>query len=360
MRVCNKEQPLTYHKRSGEKNKGDQLVPSATQSLSESSPILVPVQKTAATIPDPQHSTEGKKLVLKREVDAAFKRIVESLPEETLNNIVNLLEGRVEVTGKELADLAQLAVDFQKGKIATPSLEYYLAIRDSDQGAKIEFAKRTLQGMIARTILPEGAVQKQNAGLKRRLGYETNRLAFFLGKADGKEIVLLAISNLPTVQRVLLLGSMSTNLKQQLDYPDIEECHPEQLAEYILSILHTDFRIRKKRRDNEPSDVVIRRLSALLDECLDRDPSKCYTNKVIITLCGDDRAPYLFRRMVEVADAGNFLDNLECFFMQNQATSRFARACAQLLGNTPSDYDEDYVENEDAEFLDSIEILYEQ
>lgn len=291
----------------------------------------------------------------------AFERIVGSLPEETLNDIVNLLEleGKVDVT-KELADLAQLAVDFKTGKVPPPSLEHYLTIRHSDQGAKIEFAKTTLQGMIAGTILPEGGVQKQSAGLKRRLGYETNRLAFFLGRADGREIVLSAISNLPTVQRVLLLRSMSTNLKQQLDYPDIEECHPEQLAEYILYILHTDFGISKKSRDHEPSDVVIRRLSMLLDECLDRDPSKCCVNKIITTLCDNEHAPYLFRRMVEIADAGNFLDSLECFFMQNQATLRFARTCAQLLGNTPSDYDEDYVEDEYEEFLDSIEIPYEQ
>ena len=253
------------------------------------------------------------------------------MPDETLDDIAELL-GDLNITKKELEDLALTVVDFREGRLSAPTPQDFLEVRTSSREVQLAYAKRKLQTLITASITREGALKERTQGFKARLGREVNQLTFFLGQPHGKELVKAAFFELSTVERTMLFRSMSTNLKHQFDYPDIDECSEEQMAEYIRRAAYVGHKIGTPRGGPRISNQeVFDRLETLVAACISRMDEGFEVSKVVSELCSLDYASDVYWRMVQAGYWREFLDQLECFFQQHPETALFARSCWNIL-----------------------------
>lgn len=282
-----------------------------------------------------------QQLILKGELGRAFTSIVTFMPDEVLNDITGLLSGDIQITRGELVDMAQTVLDFQNGKIAVPSIEDFLyALTD---GGKIEIAKRALQGFIASSIA-ESLEKVGQMGMAMKLAQHVNRLSLFLGQQEGKKHIAQALAELPTAQRTLLYKTMSTNLKVELDYPDLYECDEYQMARYLKQVTHRK-PITEPQTKYDRDEMMIRypvnsdqmeRLGTLLNAIVDRAGQRFIPARVIDYLC-EEADPKLFRRLIDIATLGEDLDNLYILFQENTATEVFARRVQRILDGEEED-----------------------
>lgn len=179
-------------------------------------------------------------------------------PEEILDRLQSMLSDTKLEEG-ELWELAIVVSRFTNGTLSAPNPVDFLKARESGRAVQIQHAKRTLQGLIAQCVVSEA--KRAGKGLQWRLGKAMNQLRFFLGVADGRELILAALDELSDTERTVLFGAMSTNLKQQLEYPDLEECSEEQMAEYLVNAVYmkdtgTNKRGKKIRKTSQYEPLV--------------------------------------------------------------------------------------------------------
>lgn len=254
------------------------------------------------------------------------------MPDDLLEDIVFLLQGDLKVTREELEDLALEVVNFRDGRLSVPTPEDFLQARTTGREAQLEYAKQKLRSLIVFSITHEGVVQARKRGLKQRLGHEVNQLAFFLGQPNGRELVKAAFGELTTAERIMLFKTMSTNLKHQFEYPDLEECDETQMAEYICRAAYVGHAIGTPRGGPRiRNEEVFDRLETLVATCITRMEEGFDIFKVVSVLSELDYARDIFWRMIEAGYWREFLDQLECFFQQNPGTALFARRCQNIL-----------------------------
>lgn len=254
--------------------------------------------------------------------------LIESTPEAMIRNLLVQAEGDFDVAADEIGQASRMIAAFYSGELIVPSEGDFLTARERGQDAQIEHAKKTLQGLIAFTITTRGVVRGKDRSLKYRLGLATNHLRFMLGISQGTELVNRAIDQLPNLERVLLMHSMSTNLKQELGYPDIDDCDEEQFAIYLRNSLYQNFGLggKKEQPIKNPDE-----LARLITVCADRIGKDFDAGKIIDRFFESDYAKDICMRLIEAARDLSVLDDLECIFQSSTRTSRFARRCREYL-----------------------------
>lgn len=238
--------------------------------------------------------------------------------------------------GAEVEALQTLVLSFQRGENTIPRATDFLGHLTIEDKQKL--ALRTLQGMLATTIV--GEIQKiGEQGLKAKLGVQVNQLMYFLGTVQAREIIVKAMESLPDLQRMILFRALSTNMKEKLDFPDIEECDEETFAVYII---HTTWpQLRRTGFDKilqEPIDEVIKPaqvndLEKLLQTAFERardgdlDVSKIIDFIQKRTKFGN----YLFNTILKIAEIGGFLEPAYYFFQENTSTRGYAMRINRIL-----------------------------
>lgn len=260
-----------------------------------------------------------------------FHQIVQTVGDSVLEELESLYRQDPRITRQEIQSLAQLVADLEAGRVVLPRAEDFLEIRD--EASRHESARNTLRGMVASIILQHGQVQPKTASLKHRLGRETGQLRFFLGVPQGREIIRRELEGLSNFERTLMYQSMSTNLKTELDYPDLEECGEEQMAEYIAGAAYHGWGIGEspQRAQTRSYEENFRRLEILITTAVERDGSGFWVSRVLDILHQRDYSSHMFRRIILAAEEKEFLDQAECFFQTHWATARWAAQCSQLL-----------------------------
>ena len=272
------------------------------------------VQK-GALIPTP---SSGRELISKTEPKVLLGRLRGMLPDTKLEE-------------SELFELAVIVGRFMDGTLIAPNPIDFLEGRESGRAVQIQHAKRTLQGLIALCVVREE--KRASKGLKWRLGRETNRLRFLLGVPNGRELISAAFDELSDVERTVLFGAMSTNLKHKFEYPDLGECSEEQMADYIkMAVYLKDMSINKKgkRTRSLSKDEAFYRFEILIDSCIKRMAGGFNLYNLISTMSQNDYFQDMCNRMIEVAYFRGHLDSLECLFQQHPITLEFSKKCRRL------------------------------
>lgn len=261
---------------------------------------------------------------LARQVDETFRSIVGSIPNLLLDDIVELLAGRNDIAEQELAEIARMVVAYRAGEVTLPTpLDFLNARRDEER--QLEHARTTLRGILAQSILREGTLHQSTQGLKARIGRATNELTFFLGQRNGKQIVVEALSELSVTERTLLFKSMSTNLKKNLDFPDLEECDELQMADYIATVVY-------ERQTRTPQGLKMTsesrtQLVEIFGVVTERAGTNFSLRKVLESLLERNTAENIFSHMIEASEIESTLDLLENFFLHHEETKHLAREC---------------------------------
>lgn len=224
-------------------------------------------------------------------------------------------------------ELVLSIVRFQRGNTelgdpVRPSPADYLQIRYAPEPQRIDCAARELRGIVALTCVPNGNYQPPSLGLKMRVGSAFGTLIHHLGKDEEreKEVVSQALDQLSVTERMLMFESMSTTLKAELGYPDLDVCSEEQMAVYIRRAVYTKNKQMKRIRKVDiegmlPQDIpeeAAVRLAKLIDACLDRSDD-FQIRKVIEGLLRSPVSADIFRRMILAGNQERFLDSLQVF-----------------------------------------------
>ncbi len=231
----------------------------------------------------------------------------------------------------QVADLASLVMRFQSDSITPPDPMAFLETHK--YADKLQLATLALQKAIVDLVNLEAAARSQ-----WRTGRAINNLTFFLGQANGEQIVRESLLALPDVQVRILSEAMSTSMKGRLGYPDIDWCDEAQMSRYLVQA--SSFRPSPESPDpdtyerNFIPDENVERLGIILYTCAERINQDLNASVIIASIIeerGEDYASAVFTRMVKIAKKGDFLDRLGYFFQQDSTTGLFARKCARLL-----------------------------
>lgn len=301
-----------------------------------------PAPDTALAKPeDAFHEFTPQQLILRGELGRAFASIVSTMPDEVLNDITRLLAGDIHVARGEFVDMAQLVLDFQTGRMTVPTIDEFLSTA-TDAG-KVEAAKRALQGFLASSII-ESLEKVGQMGMAMKLAQQVNRLSMFLGNQGDKQLISRALAELPTAQRTILCKTMSTNLKVELDYPDLYECDELQMARYLKQVTNrkptTEAQAKYDREEMMIRYPVnpdqMERLGILLNAIVDRAGQR-FSPARVIDFLSEEADPKLFRRLIDIATIGEDLDNLYILFQENTATEVLARRIQRIIDGEEED-----------------------
>lgn len=260
------------------------------------------------------------------------------MSDDTIGEIVDLLHGNLTVAKDQLLGLAELVVQSRKGILTIPSTDEFLRVSLGFDQKKTEYAMRYLQSILASTIVPQGEVPEPTLGLKIRLGREVNKLGYLIGDRNGKPLVAKALGKLAEnsrVQWLLLVRSMGTNLKQELGYPDLEECSPEQYGDYIRSAANVNLRSLNRFDRNQLEIVGISpeksSLILTLTEGLFDRPHE-FIDGVLTSILLHKNFGFVFSCWILAAEQEELLDELEDIFNHTSDTATFAQQCATRSG----------------------------
>lgn len=241
---------------------------------------------------------------------------------------------------EDIERVAGLVVNYNSGKEIVPTPGDFLSAANTT--ARHELAQRRIKGILSLLVLKDGKVQESSQGLKTKLTKEFNDLSMYLGHIEANKIIKEELANLPDLERALLYKKMSTFLKADLGYVDIEECDEKQVADYLLSLASAGGfgKTREKEAEWPARSSVIEDIASIMSIILEREEKgEISPSKVVDYICEKDYSDKIFERLLQVADAGNFIDLLEAFFQSHGESRDWARACGKRLkAISPEDY----------------------
>jgi hypothetical protein len=270
------------------------------------------------------------------EISVVLNKVVDVVPERTLQDMVGMLDGRLDVTRSQLQDFATTVVEFRDGvQIAPTALDFLSSpTQFVSKDDKVVLSVRSLRSIISHAVVAEQTGKTTEAGLNYRIGRATHELLFYVGDND-VDIVNDALDGLTIVERTFLLKSMSTALLEKLGYPDLDDCDEARMADYIRnsSYLPQDKRIDGIERrviDEEKMD----NLCIFLETCMSRDSRNIDVQEVISMISELPNADLIYRNLIRMANAGEYLDTLQWFFQRDTTTAQYAKECDRVLNNT--------------------------
>lgn len=110
--------------------------------------LVVSPQKQVSPEPYRTITYVDRRTILRGETDHIFRSIVGSVPNELLDDIVELLEEKSDVVRQELADVARMVVAYREGQITPPTPSDFLNARRNEE-QQLDYAKITLRSILA-------------------------------------------------------------------------------------------------------------------------------------------------------------------------------------------------------------------
>lgn len=268
---------------------------------------------------------------------AVYRGIHDIVPADQLQQVYTLTGYNPAEMRRQLADVSQMASDFYAGRrIASTIDELVVPTTQINPLHRRELAVHNLQAILAQVVLTERKRvvngQITEMGLKNKVAESINTLTYALGELGSEELAQ-ALAELPIAERTLLYGAMSTNLKCSLEYPDVEECNPEQMTAYFHDAIYGKHGIHEDEervKSTFSGPQMLRRVDILLAACSER--ADAFDIEEVFR--GLMRPPYektTIKRIIEVAYYTNQLDILEELFSRSTTTARAARLCREYL-----------------------------
>lgn len=224
--------------------------------------------------------------------------------------------------------VASLVLDYHAVRETVPTPRDF-AVAANCPSSKDELVQRSVKGILAFVVLPAGNIQRPSEKLKRQVADKFSDLIMFVGRSSCEQTINKEICNLPDLERRLLLENMGTPLKIRLNFPDIDECTEEQLAEYIvrtacLGGLDKDPEIEYQW----PGPVALRRIEYLMSKMDEREQDgEIQSGKIAAILSQCDESDTIFQRLIQAAQSGNFVKILQAFFESYWGTRQWGIVC---------------------------------
>ena len=257
--------------------------------------------------------------------DKVYKRLIAILPPKIFSS------GEEDDIRRQTTEISNYVHGFHSGELTVPTPSDFLTKSHVSEQYRRELAVKRLRGIIAFTVLDgkEGvhAGRAKEKGLQNKVARQTNDTILFLGD-NGYEQFISALGTLNDVERALLFDVMSTNLKSQLYYPDVEECSEEQMGTY----LHDAVRVTEGGLSTVfPAPELLERVSYLIDASYQRSGERFRIQEVVTRLLTLPRAGESINRIIQAGYFTEQLDIAEEMLLQHPETHRFALLCRQYL-----------------------------
>jgi hypothetical protein len=335
--------------------------PKPDQAQTESVAVFVDTKLQATSLATTQSYHHSRELRL--EAGAVLERMVGSIPERILSDMVALHEGRMDITRAELEDMAEMVVGFRAGIYQKPTPLDFLPVERTHMlhgeewtssiqltpEDKKQKARLYLQSLIATVIVDsDGNVKMKNQSMMKQLSQEINQLLFLLNDSKDSEIVRTAIQSLSVVERTMITRGMSTSIKEKLEHVDLDECSEEQAAYYLFNAVSRDYHRTSSARSvgQRPVDTTVfyeeslDRFEKILSTCFDRCEEGFDVQQLaacVRELNTSSHAHLFYRRMIQMGKYADLQGHVAEFLLRHPDTAEFAR------------------EIDDVEYIDNLE-----
>lgn len=286
-----------------------------------------------------QRSLTQTGLVLKTQAEAVFANLIDRIPDPVLKDLALQLQGNVPSAQAEFKEIAELVLGSMEGKLTSPAKIEFLEV-STPQG-RHEYVRRSLQAFIGKTLAIE-IRHPVGRGLMWRMAREVNKLVYLCGSQSGRDIVCECVASLPAAQKILIYRAMSTELKTNLGYPDLEECDERQLGEYLKRTVRGAPRGRRYDRNNaeisyEVDDQQIERFVILLETILERHSEGKIQAGLVVDQLVESGVGNIFQLLIRAGQLGEQLDRLYELFQLHPATEVLAKRVFRMLRDGEED-----------------------